>query len=74
MFAIIAIAYLLPTAKIVKKIVKIIVKIIVRIFYLSLLSYCLGYFCKNSGVSIPGLGTVDLWRILVKNEPQARNH
>ena len=39
-----------------------------------ILSYCLGYFCKNSGVPIPGLGNVDLWRILVKNEPQARNH
>jgi len=63
--------YLVPTAKIVKKIVKTIVKIIVKFFFLSILSYCLGYFCKNSGVPIPGLGNVDLWRILVKNEPQA---
>ena len=39
-----------------------------------ILSYCLGYACKNSGVPIPGLGNVDLWSILVKNEPQARNH
>ena len=38
-----------------------------------ILSYCLGYAYKNSGVPIPGLGNVDLWRILVKNEPQARN-
>ena len=36
-----------------------------------ILSYCLSYACKNSGVPIPGLGNVDLWRILVKNEPQA---
>ena len=40
---------------------------------LLIISYGLGYTFKNSGVPIPGTGggTIDLWGILVKNQPQS---
>ena len=37
---------------------------------LLLSSFSIGYFFKNTGVPIPGIGIVDLWGFLVKNKPQ----
>ena len=33
-------------------------------------SYSFGYAFKDSGVPIPGIGNVDIWGALVKNNPQ----
>ena len=38
---------------------------------LLLISFTLGYFFKDSGVPIPGIGYVDIWGLLVNNKPQA---
>merc|ERR1719369_69330 len=36
-----------------------------------ILSYSLAYVFKQSGVHIPGVGSIDLWGVLVNNHPQS---